>query len=272
MLIFCFERGISLKDFHINGFLGEEIHTYIEDNTKYYEKYFSFCEELNRYSYTIIYNNDFSNNARESVSMSLFIKILNAFQGAVILYKYGLDVEAQTVARPALESLFVLAAINEEEGFYDNFVKLTDVEREIILSKIKKYPECYPNCQDIPELEELEELIEKNKETTNYRKSKIAKFAKFAKMEFQYNTAYSFFSSAIHPNLGNLRSSYWIDDGERIKELRYTPYTKNISYTLRVLCATLIEGMACLDDCFTLNLTEDLKLKAEKLIEVFKEE
>lgn len=259
-----------MKDFRQNGFLGEEIQTYITDNTKYHEKHFLFCEELNRYSYTVIEKtNILTSDTRGTVIMSIFVKILNAFQGAVILNKYGLNIEAQTVARPALESLFVLAAINEEEGFYENFVKLTDVERENVLWKIKKYPDIFPNYQDIPELEELEELTQKNKEIKNYRKSKIAKFAK---MEVQYITAYSFFSSAIHPNMGNLRSRYWIDDGEKVEKILYAPCEKDMNYTLKVLCATLIEALACLDDYFTLNIMDELARIAEQSIEVFKEE
>lgn len=259
-----------LNDFKQNGFLGEEIKVFIKDNTEYYKKHFLCCEELNRYSYTVIDNvNILTSNTHGTVIMSLFIKILNAFQGAVILSKYGLDVEAQTVARPALESLFIIAAIINKEEFYDEFINTADKEREKILSRIKKYPDIFSDYQDIPELKDLEALNRKNKEIKTSRKSDIATYAK---MDVQYITAYNFFSSAIHPNPGNLRSRYWVDDGKQVKELRYAPYTKDINYTLRVLCAILIEALACLDDYFSLDLRDELERQAGQCIEVFKEQ
>lgn len=108
-------------DFETDGYLGKEVKQIAAENYKKHKKIFKFCERLNKLS---ILNIKYINikDDRGLFVISLYLKILNAFQGSIVMYKYGLDIEAQVIARTALESLFCLKAIINDADIYDKFI------------------------------------------------------------------------------------------------------------------------------------------------------
>lgn len=114
------------------GFLGDYGNEIVEYNYENHVEIFKICEEINSYAQNIKYAfkiNEY--DIQGLLAISLFGKVLNTFQAAVILYKYGLNSQSKMITRVQLESLFILKSIVKDKQNIDKLKKSIDKRREL---------------------------------------------------------------------------------------------------------------------------------------------
>lgn len=250
--------------FYINGYLGEQINEVIAENYKKYNQFFQLCEDMNRYFIEITRKIKLEqDDIRGVLICCLLTKILNACQGIVIMSKYGLDIEAQTITRTALESLFYLSAIACNEEFFKEFIKSDIIEKEKIKKKIKKNPQFFSE-QNLFELDE-------NSEHEKIKDYNTAQVAEVAGMQGDYCTAYTYLCSITHPDLMNLFNRYTIKN-DNLTTFNLQPSTNDIELVLYSVCYIILKTLLCLDNYFKISIEKDLDIYEKQILKIFKAE
>jgi hypothetical protein len=121
------EEQMSLNE---HGYLGEQIATVSQDIYNDHKEVFDVCFELNVFAQKTKYSfqAEWDDN-QQLFAAALFVRVLNGFQAAIILYKHGLSIEARVVARTVFEAYFFLKKVCEEEDFSDRLIDDDDAKR-----------------------------------------------------------------------------------------------------------------------------------------------
>jgi hypothetical protein len=242
-----------LKDFYLKGFLGDEAKEFYITNSENHKTMFDFCEELNRYTIKISQKlNIHSRDARELIIGGLFVKILNSTQSAIILTKYGLDIEAQVLERTALEALFWLSAIVKRNKLHLKFIETHDAQRNELIKSIKKNPESFHPI-----------IIEKSKECSTASESEIKTYpietiASIAGLKVGYDNIYSMLCLCVHPDAQNLENKYFHIENEVVKSYKTLPSTENIEIIAFTYSYIILNMLGSLDKYFKLNIENEL--------------
>lgn len=251
-----------MNDFHINGFLGGEAALITVENYKKHYALFQYCEELNKFAHeklqSIIIKGDCYEKSVDIIS--LYTKIINAFQSVVVLYNLGFDVEAQIICRTSLESCFFLSAIIKEEGFYEIFKKAEEKEIESLLKAIKENPEIYTDFDNGKTKEAYDKKKSQNKNESINRIYE-EKVASSAGMKSEYYYAYKVLCKVVHPNIKNLRERYLqFDEAGNLVAFKSLPSTENIEQNLYLNCYVLLKTLDCLNEYFSLDIGREIEI------------
>ena len=244
-----------MNDFHINGFLGEEAALMTTENYNKNIKSFQYCEELIRYTIALAPKINIANTKnRDLIIGCLFLKILNATQSVLILISYGLDVEANTITRTALESLYWLAAIIKRPTYYKKFIDTHGITIDRLVESIKKNPENYT-----PEtLEQVKDYQPSQPSDTEFKPLCIDTVAMTAKLKVSYDNAYTILSLSSHPDLKNIIDRYLITDNEEVISFNALPSYRDLELILSTNCFILLTMLERLNKHFKLEIDEDL--------------
>lgn len=219
--------------FDINGYLGNQVEEILEDNYKNHQQAFEICEEINRYANQLKAGFKINSLDRQGIfSTILYIKIHNAFQGAVIMYKYGLNSEAKVITRSALEFLFILKAIVKDDKNCDKLIEADDKNREILLGKIKQNDNnIFSELVEKIDLKDYFELKSKNKEN-NAEKLTIKGWAKRSNSLTDYYYAYNYLCGEVHADIRSFKKYVETDEEDQIRQFNPMPSTKDINMIL----------------------------------------
>jgi|GEM_PF-3522318 len=255
-----------MNDFNINGFLGTEAELISANNYNQYNNLFHFCEELNRYTIALVPQIDIHNHdSRELIIGGLFLKILNGTQGAVILMKYGLDIETNIIIRTALESLYWLVAIIKRKPVYKKFIETNEKTKNDFAERIRKYPNSYhPNVVDC-----YKDYQPSQPSDTEFSPLRVETVANKADLKESFDNAYSVLCLSSHPDLQNIENRYFVIEDNEIVTLDSLPSTRDIKPILSTNCFIIIEMLKNIDKFFKLNISNDLEKYTEQYIEVF---
>ena len=244
-----------MNDFNINGFLGSEAELISANNYNQYDNLFHFCEELNRYTIALVPQiNIHNHDARELIIGGLFLKILNGTQSAVILMKYGLDIEANTIIRTALESLYWLVAIIKHKSFYTKFIDTNGKTKNDFAERIRKYPKRYH--PDV--VESYKDYQPSQTINTDFSPLRVETVAYSAELKESFDNAYSILCLSSHPDLKNIEDRYFVIENSEIVALDSLPSTRDIKVILSTNCFIIIEMLKNIDKFFKLNISKDL--------------
>ena len=215
------------------GFLGDYGNKIVKYNYENHIKVFKICEEINNYAQNIKYAFKINGyDIQGLLAISLFGKVLNTFQTAVILYKYGLSSQSKMITRVQLESLFILKSIVKDKQNIDKLKKSIDKRRELLLKDINK--NTYSVFNEFLEedlIEEYRDLKEKNKKSDAMLISP-KEWAIESESYYEYFLAYNQLSKDIHLDLLNLEQYINFDDEGNVESFNIQPDTKDIKVVL----------------------------------------
>ncbi|WP_426017678.1 DUF5677 domain-containing protein [Brevundimonas sp. DWR2-3-1b1] len=109
------------------GFLSPDIIRFIREHRQKCEAAFRLAGALNRTAQHLLLTSeapvDGDGLNATNIAQLLFVRALSNFQGAILMAERGAVVEARTLARTCLETVFALAAaVSMEDGFIDRVV------------------------------------------------------------------------------------------------------------------------------------------------------
>lgn len=257
--------------YEINGYLGNQIEEIKKENYTNHQYIFKQCEEINRFAQKIKY--DFNINSEDNqgiIATILYMKIHNAFQGAVIMYQYGLDTEAKTLVRSALEAMFVLKAVIKDEKNIellkqDNFKQKEKRYKSILEDKHNIFSEIKGNI----DLEQYEELKRKNKKE-DIKDVHISRWAELSDSLADYYYAYKVLCSDVHVDIGNFDKYIVANEDGQVEQFNAIPNTDDIERVLFTGIYALLTAIDHMNHLRTLGIEEEIK-KFEIVLHNFKD-
>ena len=137
----------------------------------------------------------------EAVGAALYARTLASTQSSVLLLEHGLQSQARTILRAALESLFPLAAIAKDPNVASSFVASHDTDRKTLVDRIRRWkdPALRASIDSKVSEAELDAMSKGSGKAMN-----LYELAKLADMEDWYLTLYTLLSFAAHAKVSDL--------------------------------------------------------------------
>lgn len=222
-------------DFDEKGFLGTTIIEFSNSVYKKHSDFFDTCYRINELGQEIKFKFEIhKEDIQESLAAPLFIRILNGFQAVISLAKLGLVFDAKVVLRGALEALFLLKAVCENEKFSKEYIQTDKLRRLkwMELAHANKHS-IFNSAREYATPDIIKTL------KTEIAKYKIKKFstedvAKKAKLAMMYDTDYRLLSAEVHSIPFAIGTYYFVDRNKETDELPWGPSDSDIEYVLFV--------------------------------------
>jgi len=118
-----------MAPYQAHGFIGQEIHTWIEATKETHKELFDLSEKLNATCYkslSIVMID--SGSLRQTLISCLFARCMELFQASYVLVARGMSPSANIMLRSLIEAMFVLCATVKDDDALDAY--LIDAERE----------------------------------------------------------------------------------------------------------------------------------------------
>ena len=249
-----------------NGFLDDDINTWIEKHRIENKSLFDLCIEINQIAQTQLYKLDVhSKEVQEILLCLLFIKSLSSFQGSILLIERGMLTEARVILRTLLEILYRIGAISKNKEIAVAYVQADERNRRKFLNKFKLLSDSVKEAHGNPELDDLLNTLNQNIDEKDIKELQTQWFAHKAGLDDNYNTAYSLFSSSVHANVRDLEELVIADDEGNIKEILSGPDVTGIPVLLLTGCEALILITHDISKYFQLGLEKQLEALHKRL-------
>lgn len=216
-----------------NGFIDEEIESWINKIHQNNSDLFRLCKDVNRLGQNAIFKIEAHNkDLQEILSATLYIKALSTYQGIILLVERGMLPQAQILLRALLETIFSLRAITINKSLAIDYVCSDQIQRLKSLNKLKVLHCGIPPYADVDEIMELEQELKKDIEKYKIKKRSTEDWAKEAGMHDWYLTAYTVLCDSVHTNVRELEEYLELSADEEIIEFRWGPSERNLKKVL----------------------------------------
>jgi hypothetical protein len=257
-------------DFDQRGFLGEQMGSISQGIYNEYRELFDLCYDLNEFAqklkFLFILNKE---DSQEVAASCLFVKVLNGFQSAVLLYKNGLSVEGRVIIRTVLESAFILKSICDNKEYAEDFVMMDNKDRERFGKAIndKKNEDIFKAVkEEIPE--SLYADIKKENKEKGIKIIPVEEWAKRAEMEEFYQCAYRLLSLDIHTNPRALETYMNLDENMNIINIGMSPNIEGISENLLISSSMALISIESLSKLFSIDTFDGIKIFEDRVDEL----
>lgn len=249
-----------------NGFLDEDIETWVGKHRNDHKELFNICIEVNRITQTHLYKLDIhSKDVQELLIGLLLIKALSAFQGSILLIERGMLTEAKILLRTLLEVLFRIGAISKNREIAKAYVLEDERHRKKFLNKFKLLSDSIKEAHGNPELDDLLSTLNQNIHEKDIKELQTQWFANKAGLDDYYHSAYSLFSLSVHANVRDLEELVVADTEGNIKEILSGPDVTGIPPLLLTAGEALILITYDISKYFKLGLEKQLEKLHERL-------
>lgn len=232
--------------FNEQGFLSSEMETISNNIYNENKTIFDFCFKLNEFSIIIMFDlKILDNDIQQIIGAQLLSKISRGFQSIVLLYKNGLNTEANIILRTILETLYILKAVTIKQEYAIDFVNSDLINRKNLIEEILKNEfNAFDSLKDKFKMEDLEKLKEEIKKI-NAKKIKQNEWAVRSGLISTYRSAYKVLCSDAHPDINNCQQEFLDIDKDKIIALKFVPNSNGIVEAFCTSISVLIEGLKC---------------------------
>ena len=248
-----------MKQFDTDGFLsdaGFELETAIRAR---YSKEFSLAKVINRDCHTLLFGSDVHNgDPQELLVATLFLRVLEHFQGVISLLELGMVAPARATLRVMLEAVFATRAIVSNENLVNPFIKADLPERLKMMNKARHNDyEALKALRDSLSDEVVDELSA-DIARMNAKKLSAEELSRAAAMHEWYITMYTLLSAAVHTTVRDLESYLKIGDNDLVRSLTYAPQLDEIGVLAHTASHAVLLGAVSVDTLFKRNFKSKL--------------
>lgn len=256
-------------NFDTEGYLSLQMDDFVNDITSKNKEIFNLSEDLNRYAQTLKFDiHADTSESSQILIVGLFAKILNSYQATIILSRYGLCSQANSINRVSLEALFVLRAIESDKSLAKVLIGGDSKNMEKILRKVTSNKDnVFDNIQSEVDVSDLAPLVQKNKDEDN-NILKVEKWAELGGLTNLYLTMYSELSSDVHIEIRNISQYLTTNSSGIINGISDLPDTTNIPIVLLDSIIILSNAIESLHNVFNVgddSVFEAIEMQALKL-------
>lgn len=216
-----------------NGFLGDDIKVWMENNRQQYIDLFKQAEKLNSDCYTALGKARPHNEDKRELTVScLFPRTMELFQGTYLLISRGMIPSSNVILRTLIETIFVLVAVTKDNDALDAYI-LNDEAERLRTSNIVIHDQ-HSTILGIPikDAERIKaEILEKQ-----IKKWSVEKFAKKAGLYDWYLTVYAVLCGPVHASIKDLEQYLNLDENNKVKSIEFVPTDKGATLILTTAC------------------------------------
>lgn len=252
--------------FEEQGFLSEDIATIRKEIRERYALYFRMVDRVNSLCQRAIAEvSVYSHDGQQVIATSLMIKLLNDAEGSILLVERGLESQARSLLRVAIEALFILWNLCQDEHFFRAYVYRSEIERLTLVRALLKNPaRMFDDVR--PHLTpDLADKITKEIKEAGVTKEMAEQLAKGVGLGHMYDGFYRLLSQDIHSSPRALERYIIADDEEEFKGLRYGPMTGDIILILTTAAMVMLMAIGAINQLLGLNIDAEIRQLDEEL-------
>ncbi|MCI0407341.1 MAG: DUF5677 domain-containing protein [Acidobacteria bacterium] len=242
------------------GFLSEEAAAVQRDIRAKYPAWSGLLRRLNIFAHRVIPRLTVqSRNGQQVLAACILLKLLGDVQGAVLLAERGMESQARSLLRVAVEALFVLVNLCKNEEFLRTFIYKAEIERLKLIEAILKNParvfdEVRPHLTP-----ELIERLTKEIEEAAVTPEKVKELAGRGKLSHFYDGPYRLLCQDVHTSARSLERYALTDKENDLIGLRYGPITDDFNFIHSTAAQVLIGALGVVDSLLGLSLEPELR-------------
>jgi hypothetical protein len=259
------------EDFDDYGFLGLQAEDFRREIERKYNEWFRLCLDINHIAqkakYELVIH---SLDGQEVISVCLFLKILNGFQGCLIQARYGLASEAEVLLRSSLEALFIMKACIKDEDFMREYIKSDEVKQLALMKAAYKHDApVFTETRKYATSERMKELQER-KERREIKEINVRRVAEKAELEVLYDSAYRLLSDSVHCGAKSLEKYITTtDDVGRVRNVGVIPPKAELETVFIIAAQIMIFALDSILTFFKVDKSKELEsfdLRLQKLV------
>ncbi|NVK25222.1 MAG: hypothetical protein HWE10_09870 [Gammaproteobacteria bacterium] len=280
----------DLTDFEREGFFKVDslnVPEYVEEN---FAPFLEVFYRLNKLAWSLQYEMKLpkpENDIRRAWCTVLYARTLNFVQAAVMLATKGMRVQADTQHRCALETLFKLGALTNDEQFiieYDLAERKDHIRqgRAFVTYLNRRKPKdkalikqieasCKAKESDL--IERLKahrpELFEGRSEKEALKKSSVTteQYARIAERLDMYDLHYRMGSASVHSDAKSLEDGHFeLNEDGTVKKFKNEPHLEDLDMVIHTLCYIVLDAVEFVGKALEYDVPEaELRIIAEAL-------
>ena len=254
-----------------DGFLSDDAVTSVADYRARFNDLFSVAKSTNQFALKILRSPHFANAEEwQLISCLLTIRIVEAFEGTILLIERGMVAPATLMLRPILEALFILGALQADKSLvsaYHDAQARADKKKLYAAMQWKN-----DGLRRLSKSADLErryiEIKEAHKQNPPIEMTPID-WARKATLEDFYHTYYVFYASRTHSNREALDDH--IDQSDHAADqidLAFGPKLDGIYDVIRNASTFCLMAIMYLGEAFELDTQEGSREIFEAIQEI----
>jgi hypothetical protein len=205
-------------------------------------------------------------NMRPMLAALLFSRTISNVAASTLIFESGYESQGRALLRVAMESTFILVAIDKNPELADQFAQQDDLQRKRMFNKTRMWnsPELQEQARAHSTDEKLAEIQEAIKENA-VKKKTTEGYSKAAGLHDWYLTAYSLFSNSIHNSVRDLESHIDTDDDGEIIQIINEPILDGLEILYITGSEILLNALKSVSNIFELDVSQFVTQTQEKL-------
>ncbi len=205
----------------VDGFLSAEAAAVKSQVHERYPSEVALVYEINRRAVAIQHQLDIHvDNSAESFGAALYARTLTFAQSSALMLERGLPVQARTLLRAGLETLFALAALAKDRSVSDKLIASHHADRRDLIEKMDRWKDPALRSSITSVLSDAEQVaIAKGKGGA----VNVFDFARTAGMEDWYLSLYVLLSFSAHSKVADLDRHVVLDEEGKPSAFRNEP-------------------------------------------------
>jgi Family of unknown function (DUF5677) len=194
-----------------------------------HESLFARATQVNRDCHELLFGADIHNRAvREILVATLFTRVLEHYQAAILLLGMGVIAPAKVAIRSALEAVFATRAVADHDDALRAFIDDDLLQRRRLIRGAQVHD--HTNLQELRGsltdaiIRDLEDEIR----SSGVEALTTKRLSEFAGMYDWYTTAYAILSKATHTHVRELDKYLVFEDSGAIRSIKYAPSGEEI--------------------------------------------
>lgn len=242
------------------GFLSEEAGAVQKDIRAKYATWSGVVRRLNIFAHRVISRVSVQSRDGQQVLVAcVLIKLLGDIQGAVLLAERGLESQARSLLRIAVEAFFVLVNLCKEEEFLRTFIYKAEIERLKLVKAIRKNPaRVFDDVRSYMTPELIERLTREIKEVV-IPPEWVKELARRAGLSHFYDGPYRLLSQDVHTSARSLERYAITDKADELVRLHCGPLTDDFNFIHSTAAQVLVGALGAVDSLLGLKLETELR-------------
>jgi len=216
-------KGNIMSSIEIDGFLSEESEKGRKNFLQKYKDVFDFANDINRFSMDCLRKQQIDwENMNKLFIRTLYLRIIENFQGTMLMLERGMMPQAKVLTRAMLETVFILVALQKKPELTQCYLDQYEDGRKRALKAFLQFKgEQLRKSAKEHNLEQHYIEQKKSLKDKELNPLKPKQWAIEAGLEDFYNLFYVSYSNSTHSNLSTL--SDHIDNTEKELNVAFGP-------------------------------------------------
>ncbi len=255
--------------FEEQGFLSENIAVVRKEIRERYAAHFGMVDRVNSFCQRAMGRvSVHSRDGQQVIAACLMIKLFNDAEGAILLVERGMESQARSLLRVAVEALFILWNLCQDERFFRAYVYESELGRLTLVRAILQNPA--PVFDDIrPHLtSDLVDRLANEIKEAEVTKEVAKQLARNVGLGHMYDSAYRLLSQDVHSSPRTLERYVITDDEKEVKGLRHGSQTDDVILVLTTAATVMLMAIDGISRLLGLNLAAEIRQLDEELREL----